>query len=289
MDSKLMPRRDALVKLGGLTASGAALSAAVAEVADGRLHAASPNPDRPRTLALIGDRYHNADYIRVALTRLFRDLDLPFEYTFNYEKLSASMLRDYQLLILQRDGLIWPEGYLEPNDYEYSPDLENMDQYPKEHYSNWITAEQGDAIRDFVASGKALYAVHNSSNVAVSSPAVREVLGGAYIGHPALRPFKVRVVNHDHPITRGVNDFIVNDEQHYVDYDKDRKYILLESENTDGLTFENHGTKSIGGWAFDYKQGRVAFTGIGHTLHAMWQPDYYKLQQNAVRWLLRLT
>ena len=35
MDSKLMPRRDALVKLGGLTASGAALSAAVAEVADG--------------------------------------------------------------------------------------------------------------------------------------------------------------------------------------------------------------------------------------------------------------
>jgi hypothetical protein len=33
----------------------------------------------------------------------------------------------------------------------------------------------------------------------------------------------------------------------------------------------------------------VAFTALGHTLHAMWQPQHFKLQQNAVRWLLRMT
>ena len=48
-------------------------------------------------------------------------------------------------------------------------------------------------------------------------------MGGAYIGHPPLRPFKVRVVNSRHPITQGIADFIVNDEQHYVHYDKDRQ------------------------------------------------------------------
>ena len=67
--------------------------------------------------------------------------------------------------------------------------------------------------------------------------------GGAYIGHPPLRPFKVRIVNTTHPITQGINDFIVNDEQHYVEYDKDKKYILMESENIDGLTYQKLGDK----------------------------------------------
>jgi hypothetical protein len=43
------------------------------------------------------------------------------------------------------------------------------------------------------------------------------------------------------------------------------------------------------GLGLDYKQGRVAFTAVGHTLHAMWPPDYYQHQNNAARWLLQLT
>ena len=53
------------------------------------------------------------------------------------------------------------------------------------------------------------------------------------------------MVNKDHPITRGVQDFIVNDEQHFVTYDKDSKYILLQSENIDGLTEISEG-KDLG-------------------------------------------
>ena len=111
--------------------------------------------------------------------------------------------------------------------------------------------------------------------------------------HPALRPFKVSIVNKEHSITRDVQAFMVNDEQHFVTYDKDPKYILLQSENTDGLTGTDEngkdlGTKSIGGWAYDYGQGRVVFTGVGHTLHALWEPEYFKLQKNAVRWLLKI-
>jgi hypothetical protein len=240
----------------------------------------------PRVLALVGDRYHNADYIRTALTRLFRELDLPVTFTINFSEIDAAHLVGYQLLVISRDGLNWPNGYLEPNDYCYSSSLENP--WPKEEYQGWITEEQGAAVQQFVAAGGALYAYHNSSNVSVFSRNFREVMGGVYLGHPALRPFKVKVANHDHPITQGIQDFMVNDEQHYVTYDKDPKNILLRSENTDGLEFENYGASAIGGWAYDYGKGRVAFTAVGHTLHALWQPEYYKLQKNAVRWLLRL-
>ena len=246
---------------------------------------------RPRVLALIGDRYHNADYIRVALNRLFRELNLPIDYTINYDQISAQLLASYRLFVVLRDGMIWPKGYLEPNDYEYSHALENTRDWPKEQSEPWITEEQGAAIKDFVQTGGALYALHNSSHISLSSKYYREVMGGAYIDHPPLRPFRVSVVNKEHPITRGVQDFIVNDEQHFVTYDKDSKHILLRSENTDGLTDVSEGkdlgAKAIAGWAYDFGKGRVAFTAVGHTLHALWQPEYFKVQKNAVRWLLR--
>jgi type 1 glutamine amidotransferase len=228
----------------------------------------------------------------VALMRLFRELNLPFDYTVNYEQISASRLAPYRLFVVLRDGMIWPSGYLEPNDYEYSHSLENGREWPQEKPEAWITDEQGAAIKEFVQNGGALYALHNSSHISLSSKDYRDVMGGAYIDHPALRPFKVTVVNKEHPITRGVQDFIVNDEQHFVIYDKDPKYILLRSENIDGLTDvvegKDLGTSAVGGWAYDYGKGRVAFTAVGHTMHAMWQPEYFKLQKNAVRWLLKI-
>ena len=247
--------------------------------------------NRARVLALIGDRYHNADYIRVALNRLFRELNLPIDYTINYDQISARLLASYRLFVVLRDGMIWPQGYLEPNDYEYSHELENSGDWSRERSEPWITEEQGAAIKDFVQAGGALYALHNSSHISLSSKNYREVMGGAYIDHPALRPFKVSVVNKEHPITRGVQDFIVSDEQHFVTYDKDPRYILLRSENIDGLTDISEGrdlgTKAIAGWAYDFGKGRVVFTAVGHTLHALWQPEYFKLQKNAVGWLLR--
>jgi hypothetical protein len=80
---------------------------------------------------------------------------------------------------------------------------------------------------------------------------------------------------------------VVNDEQHYVDYDKDRKYVILEAENIDGLPYENLGTKSISGWAYDFGKGRVVFTAVGHTIHAMWAPEYLEVQKRSITWLLK--
>lgn len=278
-----MSRRRLLQNVGTVAAW-----AASGRLSDGRDPESKSGGERPAVLALIGDRYHNADYIRVALGRLFRELNLSLDYTINYEQISASRLEPYRLFVCLRDGMIWPNGYLEPNDYEYSHELENRGDWPKEESQPWITEEQGKAIKDFVAAGNAFYALHNSSNISLYSRDFREVMGGAYIGHPPLRPFKVSVANHQHPITRGVQDFIVNDEQHYVTYEKDPKNIILRSENVDGLVYESLGTESVAGWAYDFGKGRVVFTAIGHTLHALWQPEYMKLQRNAVRWLLRM-
>jgi len=241
-----------------------------------------------RVLALVGDRYHNPDYIRVALTKMFEGQGVTVDYTMNYSELSRDLLKNYQLFLCLRDGMIWPDGYLGPDAYTaYEQGLENKDAFPEPKPQSWLTEEQALAVKEFVTGGNGFYSLHNNSHVSLSSKTYRDVQGGAYIGHPPLRPFKVRVVNASHPITQGIQDFFVNDEQHYVEYDKDHKHILLEAENIDGLNFEKYGTKSIAGWAYDYGAGRVVFTSVGHTIHALWVPEYLKLQRRAVQWLLK--
>jgi type 1 glutamine amidotransferase len=237
-------------------------------------------------LAVIGDRYHNPDYIRVSLDRVFKELGIPIDYTISYDRLSREQLRDYDLFLCLRDGMIWPNGYLGPDAYtDYEQKLEN--QVPQPKPETWITEEQGAAVKDFVAAGGGFYALHNASHVSLSSRNYREVMGGAYIGHPPLRPFRVHAVNAEHPITRGIADFMINDEQHYVTYDKDPKYVLLEAENVDGLEYESYGKKSIAGWAYEHGKGRVVFTSVGHTNHAMWVPAHLELQKRSLGWLLK--
>ena len=253
-----------------------------AQLAAGQMQKAN----RPRALALIGDRYHNPDYIRVSLDRVFKETGVGVDYSISYDRLSRDLLSGYDLFLCFRDGMIWPKGYLGPDAYSYERGLENGT--PDARSEPWITEEQGTAVQDFVAAGGGFYALHNSSHISLSSKHYREVMGGAYIGHPALRPFRVRIVNAEHPITRGIDpEFMVTDEQHYVTYDKDPKYVLLESENVDGLEYENHGKKSVAGWAYEHGKGRVVFTAVGHTNHAMWIPAHLEIQKRAVRWLLK--
>jgi type 1 glutamine amidotransferase len=241
-----------------------------------------------RALALIGDRYHNQDYIRVALTKMFEGQRFTVDYTSDCDQMSAKILKDYQLFVCLRDGMVWPDGYLGPDAYtDYSQNLENKKDFPDPKPQNWLREEQAVALKDFVQAGNGFYSLHNNSHVSLSSKTYRDVQGGAYIGHPPLRPFRVRVVNKSHPITAGIQDFMVNDEQHYVAYDKNQKYVLLESENVDGLTYDKLGAKATAGWAYDYGKGRVVFTAPGHTIHALWAPEYLKLQRRAVQWLMR--
>jgi type 1 glutamine amidotransferase len=261
-------------------------------VSAGMMLGAATKQTGPRALALIGDRYHNADYIRTSLNKVFGELGIPVDYTIDTAAISAELLRPYQLFLILRDGMLWPGGYAGPDAYvAYQTNLENREEWPAAKSVTWMTEAQGQAIKDFVNNGGGFYPMHNSSHISLGCKNYRDVMGGAYIGHPPLRPFEVHATANSHPITAGMQTFVVNDEQHYVAYDKDPKFVILESENRDGLTYETDGrklgTKSPAGWAYDYGKGRVVFTAVGHTVHAMWNPQYVELQKRSIRWLLK--
>ena len=245
--------------------------------------------------ALIGDRYHNSDYIRTGLSRTIgKELGISIDFTDETTTLNAETLNGYKLLIILRDGMNWPDGYPDENTNAawvatgkpklvFDPPTPPMGGKPQ----YWMKPEQGKAVRQFVENGGAALFLHNVTNVGLADPDFRHVLGGAYTGHPPIRTFKVKVTNSSHPITKGVRDFIITDEQHYMDYDKDRKYIFLETVNEQGLTYQSYGATAPAGWSYDYGKGRICYLSPGHLLTVLWNPEFIKLQQNAVRWLMR--
>ncbi|MBM3729185.1 MAG: ThuA domain-containing protein [Acidobacteria bacterium] len=258
-----------------------------------------PGAPKATAFALIGDRYHNSDYIRTALARnITGGTGVTIDFCDETRNLTAETLKGYKMLIVHRDGMIWPDGYpdegtnagwVSTSKPKLISDPPVPETRPKPAF--WIKPEQGKAVRKFVEDGGCAFLLHNVTHVGLTDPDFRHVLGGAYAGHPPIRTFKVKVTNPNHPITRGIRDFIVTDEQHYMDYDKDPKNIFLESVNEQGLRHQHdgkdRGVSAPAGWAFDYGKGRVCYLSPGHLLHVHNNPEYIKLQHNAVRWLMR--
>lgn len=240
-------------------------------------------------IALTGDRYHNIDYVRTALSKtLVKEQGITIDFTDELSLLTASNLKPYKLLIMLRDGMVWPSGYEGTGGrgpVVSEPPIAKFDTTPV----YWITAEQGKAVKEFVQNGGGALFYHNVTYISPHNEDFRDVLGAVTREHPPLRPFKVKIVNKEHPITRGVNDFIVTDEQHFVKYEKDEKYILMQSVNEDGLNWRDNGNSSVAGWAYDYGKGRVCYLAPGHVITALWNPEYEKIQKNAVKWLLKQT
>ena len=57
------------------------------------------------------------------------------------------------------------------------------------------------------------------------------------------------------------------------------KYVFMESINEDGLTHQDMATSCQAGWAYNYGQGRICCLAPGHTIAALWNPEYERFNQ----------
>jgi hypothetical protein len=166
--------------------------------------------NRPRALALIGDVYHGPVMMREGLiTALVRE-NIPVTFIEDPALLNAKSLAGVSLLIIARNGRYWPDGYGKPQ-------------------TAWMTDDQQQAIWDFVERGGGFLGVHNAHTMYPQKGLYYKLFGGDFGGHPKPYTFTVRVENKSHPITAGVEDFDIFDEQHMSKYFLDQEHLLLRS------------------------------------------------------------
>ena len=171
------------------------------------------------------------------------------------------------------------------------------------HYGPF-TVEQEKMVQSFARNGGGALFLHNSTDIAKAkgTEIIRDVIGGYWLRHTDIRPYRVKITNGNHPITKDVNGFVITGEHHYNQYDKDPRNVFMINESIDGWAYNNiegdkHYDSQVGdlgfgpsgwsGWAYDYGKGRVCFMAPGHTRDVLMNPEFVKLQQNAVRWCLK--
>lgn len=225
-------------------------------------------PRHPRALALIGDRYHHPGYIRPPLERACQKLGLSITFIYDVRLLSTQLLEQYDLLIILRDGMLWP-----------SP--QPSDPFGKERVF-WLTQEQEEALASFVRGGGGYLALHNATalkRLDDQESLYAQVLGASYAGHgKEQEDYKVRVIAPQHPVVRGVKDYSVIDERHWPRLHVSDAQVFLEADATD--------RRSIHGFTRTYGAGRVCYLANGHHREVLESPPVQQMIVEAANWCL---
>jgi type 1 glutamine amidotransferase len=131
-----------------------------------------------------------------------------------------------------------------------------------------------ESLVDFAQSGGRVLAIHAAADAEYDFPAYRALIGAAFARHPAIQAADVVVVA-DHPATSGLPARFSRTDEWYdwqalPDASGDR-VVLLEVDET---TYEGGGMgeKHPIAWVHTAGDGRVFYTGMGHTA-ASFQSD----------------
>jgi type 1 glutamine amidotransferase len=135
-----------------------------------------------------------------------------------------------------------------------------------------FTKSQQEALLDYVRSGHGYVSIHGADNAAKDwLPAWREMLGGifSHVGQPDGKTrkgtYSIKIAKTDDPITRGLSDFVLNDELYY--------HIQMQPDVEPLATTEFQGKDWPVAWTRIYGKGRVFHTPLGHRNFGPGQDD----------------
>jgi uncharacterized protein len=134
-------------------------------------------------------------------------------------------------------------------------------------------------LTKFVSEGKGLVVVHYASGAFEDWPEFRDLVGRVQgKKHDKRGPFTVEIVNHDHPITRGMKDFETDDEL-FIELTGEKPIEMLASAKSN-ITGKDHPMAFV----LDFGKGRVFHTTLGHDVKALQMPGTAELIRRGAAW-----
>jgi type 1 glutamine amidotransferase len=126
-----------------------------------------------------------------------------------------------------------------------------------------LTRGQQEALFEFVRAGHGYVSIHGADNAAADwLPTWKEMLGGVFShfglpdGKTRKGSFTVKIRDTSSPVTRGLNDFPIEDELYYQ--------LQLMPDVQPLATIEYQGTAWPVAWTRTFGKGRVFHTTMGH-------------------------
>lgn len=152
-----------------------------------------------------------------------------------------------------------------------------------------LEPEEEQSLLDTIRGGKPMLVLHAASACfrkpppakGVSPPADHpefyKMLGGYVRRHPPFGPVSVRVTDAEHAITRGLNDFVIEDELFL--------FQNLEPDNKVLLEADYEGERCPVAWTRQWGDARVFHLALGHNDKAANHESFQRLIAQGLDWL----
>lgn len=143
-----------------------------------------------------------------------------------------------------------------------------------------IDESQKAAFIKLLEQGKGMVFLHHSLASYQAWSEFQKILGGRYVEGVSTYKHDVEVpvtiVSKDHPITRGLNDFVIFDEVYGNFKVLPGVQVLLKTTHPE--------SGEVIGWTNQYGKSRIVYLQLGHDHHAYENTNYRRLVKQAIDW-----
>ena len=162
-------------------------------------------------------------------------------------------------------------------------------------WNNALTTEdlsvaQEQSLLSAVAQGTGVAAWHGAAAAFRSSLQYHFMLGGDFVEHPGgegyPQPYEVTITDKAHPVTAGVESFLVESEQYYMHCDQNN-HVLAQTVFTGEHLPWLEGLSSPVAWVRQWGEGRVFYHSIGHKPANLEDPNVRLLTKQGIEWAAR--
>lgn len=148
-----------------------------------------------------------------------------------------------------------------------------------------IANNQERALLEAVKSGTGIAGWHGGLGDSFrNNTEYQFMVGGQWVAHPGgVIDYRVNIVDHEDPVTRGLSDFDMHSEQYFMHVDPNVKVLAT-------TTFTDKNADWIGGnvmpvaWKKYYGKGRVFYSSLGHVASDFKVPQALEIMKRGILW-----
>ncbi len=150
-------------------------------------------------------------------------------------------------------------------------------------YDMWreITPAQQAAYLDLLNHGKAIVSLHHALISFPDWDEYKRIVGGVWKrGEGTVKhdvQYTVQIAAPDHPVTKGLQDFEIEDETYGNYHVNPDVHVLLKANHPESAP--------VIGWTHRYGNSQIVYIQLGHDRLAYGNPGYRKLINQGIRWL----
>ncbi len=220
-----------------------------------------------KCIILSGGPAHDYDLTSAELSRILEEVGIDSRIQADFGAIGEGVFRDCDMIAL--NCARWSTIGQSTSD----PQI-------RDKWSFELSEKARNEFLRFFADGKGLLALHAATLCFDDWSEYARIVGATFTGHaPYHQYYSMHVCDRAHPITTGLDDFIIKDELYTNPSITDSVEPLIDSE------WEGRRHPIL--WVRNYGAARICYNALGHDMESFENPTFRELVRRGALWVTR--